>query len=315
MPTTIGMIETRNSYIDAINFGRATIAALSYVNQTEAREVHIMRLSTAFRRAGISTSLRYALSVLTMLREVENLNQGYWQPTPNRVVAIDHSLYLLVSISPTLELQRHLASVRNLGRIRTIDKAESHIFPSQALDHWLGKPPASTLTWTEDFISLAKKTLQPTRYSGSIEFFDIYRSRTGIWCPKWSESLPAEVRATDGIVLARHRLTATSNKYFVAQVSKGQVWAESNLPVDAERLQFGLAGLEGKRMGCRAERRGGSCAYQFNFQLPRQERRLLLALASRQPSIGTRLYLVEGLGANNAIRNRFDALGIEIGDV
>jgi hypothetical protein len=46
--------------IDAIEYGRGQLAALTYLTATTAREVHILRLRSSFDRAGIADKLRYA---------------------------------------------------------------------------------------------------------------------------------------------------------------------------------------------------------------------------------------------------------------
>ncbi len=52
--------------IDAVEYGRGQLAALSRYSATSAREVHVLRLRYAFERAGIANQLRFALIVINL---------------------------------------------------------------------------------------------------------------------------------------------------------------------------------------------------------------------------------------------------------
>src|SRR6218665_79466 len=72
--------------IDPLEFARGTLCSISFVDTNTAREVHATRLQYQFDRAGIVATMAGALETLKFLREAEPLDNGYWIPTPTRVV-------------------------------------------------------------------------------------------------------------------------------------------------------------------------------------------------------------------------------------
>jgi hypothetical protein len=212
--------KNANSSIDIVEYVRGQFSSLSYINEITAREVHVLRLRKTFERAGIENKLRFALKVLDLMREAQNLSNGYWYPTPFRVVPIN-DLAILVSSLPTQELQRHFEGVIREGYARVIPLTESLDFPRQLLDDWLGLDVGDSVLWCERQIKIALADMKPTIPSSSVQFYTTRSVRSFFGKttePQWvngPQSCPAWQK---NIVLCRERIAAEYYRYFFGKV-------------------------------------------------------------------------------------------------
>ena len=205
-----------NSSIDVVEYVRGQFSSLSYINDKTAREVHVLQLRKKFERAGIENELRFALKVLDLMREAQNLGNGYWYPTPLRVVPTD-GLAILVSSLPTHELQRHFEGVKREGYARVIPLTDSLDFPQQLLDDWLGLDVKDSVLWCEGQIKIALADMKPTIPSSSVQFYTArsVRSFSGITTePQWVDEPQFSLTWQEGIFLCRERIAATVNSFY-----------------------------------------------------------------------------------------------------
>lgn len=309
--THIQLKRVPTAALDPVEFARGHLVASAYLSSTSAREVHVQRLHIAFDRAGIAGKLRFALRVLSLMREAEDLGYGYWFPTPLRAVD-GGQLTLLVSASPTCELMRHFPSIRRAGYARVISLSDAENLPRQSLDQWLGDTPGSTEAWANLELECARAAMGTTSPYPHVEFFGVMASgprESPTFSPHWAHDPARAVIHGDGIVLCRERLSAVAFRYFVGQLDDGLLVAESNRTVDADRLQFGLAALAQRNISVNAKRLSDADVYFMPAQLPRSERRLLFALGQRDMCLPGKAYRVSLGAASSLVNARLKSLG------
>ena len=182
------------SSLDAVEYGRGQLAASSFFSTASAREVHVLRLRHAFECAGIANQLRYALVVINLMREAQELRGGYWFPTPLRVVPIDGQA-ILVGISPTRELQRHFRCAARVGYARILPHDDTQALPHQDLDNWLGLKVKDSVIWSETQVENARASMGPTIPSGNVQFFTTSTKRSPSYDPaRAADPFPACLR-------------------------------------------------------------------------------------------------------------------------
>lgn len=278
--------------IDAIEYGRGQLAALTYLAATTAREVHILRLGSSFDRAGIAHKLRYALNVLNLMREVQELKGGYWFPTPLRVVPIEGQAILVAPMS-TYELRRHFPSVTRAGYARVCLESDTKTLPKQELDKWLGVEAYKAVAWVEASLRKARDEMGPTIPSGNVQFFSVEASRPAFGSvvkPVWNNEPRAALVSGDGVVLCRERVTREYFRYFVGRVTGARLVAEGPIPRDTIRVQFGFAALCGKPLTVTVTERDNDYIFHIPIGLPRSERQLMLALGVRDMLFPGKVY-------------------------
>ncbi len=303
-----------NVVLDPVEFARGHLVGLAYRSSTSACEVHVQRLHSAFERAGIAGKLRFALRVLSLMREAEDLGRGYWYPTPLRAVD-GGQLILMVSTSPTGELKRHFPSIRRAGYARVISLSDAEDLPRQSLDQWLGDAPGSTVAWANLELERARAAMGTTLACPHVEFFGVVTSGSRelpTFSPHWVHDSARAVIHRDGMVLCRERLSAVAFRYFVGQLDEGLLVAESNRAVDADRLQFGLAALAQRNISVIAKRLSDADVYFMPAQLPSSERRLLLALGQRDMCLPGKAYRVSFGAASSLVNARLKSLGTDV---
>jgi len=307
-------MRTQSTTSDPVEFARGHLAAFSFLSSTSAREVHVQSIRRAFDKAGIGGTLRFAMRVLLLMREAEDLGNGYWFPTPLRAVNGD-GLTLLVSPSPTLELTRHFPSLRRAGYARVLSREDAKDLPRQALDDWLGSAPMSTKAWAESEVASARAAFGPTLPCSNLEFFCVLPSGTRaspIFSPHWTQDPTRAITDRDGIVFCRNRLSDAAFRYFIGRLDSNQLVAESNLKVDVDRLQFGFALAARQNITVVAMRLTDCDIFMLPANLPRPERRLLFALGCRDPRYAGRAYRVPNGSASSLVSARLVSLGAEV---
>lgn len=298
--------------IDPIEFARGSLCSLAYVDEQIAREVHIQRLSSAFAKVGISTRLKYALQVLTLLREAEHLGDGYWRPTPNRLVPFPSGCLLISSLT-TAELLRHFPSVQRLGYARAVRYSETSPLPFQALDSWLGLERETSVSLPKRMLSMSFGELKPTNISGNVQYFDVEKRHGLAYSPRWIPMPPKELKTPGSLALCRQKLSPFHIRYFIARYVNEGVIAESDELFEPARLAYGLAAACGKPLSISFRDDGEATTFEFDGALPRSERRLLLAVGTRdQNSQRMKSYRVAQRAAGMLLHNRLAALGASL---
>jgi hypothetical protein len=299
--------------IDAIEYGRGQLAALTYLTETTAREVHILRLRASFDRAGITHKLRYVLNVLNLMREVQELKGGYWFPTPLRVIPIEEQA-IIVGPVPTYELRRHFPSATRAGYTRVCLESDAKTVPKQEIDGWLGLEVYDTIRWVEAKLREACGEMGPTISSGNCQFFNVETIRSefsGVVKPVWKNNPRAALALGDGVVLCREPVTHEYFRHFVGRVVGARLVGEGTALRDMTRVQFGFAALAGKPITVMITARDDEFAFHISAGLPRSERQLMLALGVRDVSCPGKTYHVRREFVS-VIEARLQRLGCEV---
>jgi len=302
--------------IDPIEYCRGQIAALSFVRESTAREVHILSIRKLFERAGVVHSLRYALAILDLMREVQELGQGYWYPTPLRRVPLD-GRSMLIGIPPTHELRRNFQTVRRAGYARLIDDSEIRNVPHQDLDEWTSAEK-DTVGWAKRELLKARSAIGPTMTSGSVEFFGVTSRAIGgrrASLQSWlSKAQLGQITIWDGLVLCRERIGSGYHRHFFGALDGRHVVGEAPFQTDVNRIKFGLASLAGSPIT--VLRSADAMVHKLHIfgDLPRAERRLLLALGKRQPSRYGKTYSFHEADRPACLEDAIQNLGCEVKD-
>ena len=269
--------------IDIVEYVRGQFSSLSYINDKTAREVHVLQIRKTFERVGLENKLRFALKVLDLMREAQNLGNGYWYPTPLRVVPTD-DLAILVSTLPTHELQRHFDGVKREGYARVLPRTESLDFPQQLLDDWLGLDIGDSALWCERQIKIALADMKPTIPSGSVQFYTARSS--GITTePQWVNEPQSCLTWQEDIVLCRERIAAEYYRYFFGRALGSKLNAEGPTLKNVRRVIFGFSALVGKPISVIIVTKNGESVFRMAAIPPRPEWQVLLALGVRDGKV------------------------------
>jgi hypothetical protein len=293
-----------------IEFLRGQISAHSYVDISSARDVHVLRLRKTFERAGLEKKFRFSLKILDLMREVQNLGNGYWRITPLRVVPINN-FAILISSLPTNELLRHFKSVREEGYARIISSSEISGLPRQDIDSWLGLSVQDTIAWCSDLIKSTSQSMQTTIDPSVTQFYTVRSARvcnTAVNEPKWVDDPRFSLVWHNGIVLCRERIARESYRYFFGKLRNNKLVAESLILNNVTRVIYGYTALMGKPITIVKYSKNGITSFHISTNLPRPEWQLLLALGIRKGK-GFRVNLEESV---SLISEKLHQLGCEI---
>lgn len=280
---TVGELSNRSvtPVIDALEFARGTLSAMSFVATDTAREVHVTRLQDQFDRAGIAATMANALGTLHFLREAEPLDNGYWIPVPTRVIDLGGRHHFLIGINPTAELRRHFRSVRRAGAARIADAREIVSLPRQSLGAWRGHDGHSASVWARTTIEFAMQQFAASVVDEGVEAFG---TRSGRGAPGRREE-PVWVRPGDeaacnwrGVGLFRARTGATRYRYFLGRHQVQSAFLEGPPIREPNRMQFGLAALQNRALNIRTETSRDAVSIMLPLGAPTPLRRLLVAM-------------------------------------
>lgn len=269
--------------IDPLEFARGALCAATFVAADAARETHVAKLHSLFERAGLAPSMEVALKTMQLLREAEQLGNGYWTAAPVRVVELGPDCHLLVGPQPTSELQRHFAGLRRAGAGRVINGAVTSALPRQSQTAWRGSDGNDARAWTQATINSAMKQFAPSVVADNLQAFVVRHAggkrREPVWVSAGS-SPPCEWR---GVGLFRARTGATRYRSFLGKYEAGREFLEGPAVLDAARVQCGLAALQSQPLTTTIAVVPGSTSISLPVAPPRSVRRLLVALCEADP--------------------------------
>lgn len=273
---------------DPLEVARGALASLSFISECSAREVHSGRIQEVFARSGIGQHVLIpTLEALGNLREVERLEYGYWLPTPPRKVSLDANTSLLVSVAPTIELQRHFPTVRRAGLGRVVATQQAAALPSQPLRAWLDFADIDTPTWARAEIESALSGLKPSIASADMEAFGIKATRLpkqGVRNePAWLSSTDRRASVWRNVKLFRSRVSGRHYRYFLGRISNSGGLLEGLAVQDNLRLQYGFAALQGEPLTSSIRTKGDETYVRLPLSAPRSLYRLLSALCEPDP--------------------------------
>lgn len=236
--------------------------------------------------------IRRVLQALSDLREFENVGEGYWLPTPVRLVELPtQDTVLVVGGLDTAELRRRLyPGVRMLWITRTLPRGS--LEPTtlenrslwQTLPDYLGDAPPSLADWTTALLARAEQALKPS--AAGYTRFELYSPQAHGSRLQYFRWLPVDQlsKLPNGLVFCRttegYQLGA--RRYWLGTITafQGEARADKEYTVDPKdvlRLQYGMDLLEKSPTRALIRHAGDDALIQFENFLPPEERRLLIA--------------------------------------
>jgi hypothetical protein len=305
-----GSCVQENLTTDPLEYGRAQVVCSAYLGPTSASQVHVLKIRAAFERAGILHRFAYVLPVMSLMREVQTIGNGYWFPTPLRRVAAG-GFELIVGPHPTGELQRHFPSIERAGYARVAAAGLFHALPSQEFQDWLGIDEGNTHAWTLAAEKRAFNELGPTIQAEGSQFFS-GSARRGRATLSWTSNYRLATKTRLGLVLVRAPVGQERWRYLWGLLDGQRIAAESSIHGDIARIQFGISAAFGSPFVVNVIPRDDGALFQLPCSLPRPERRLLLALGTRDMSFSAKTYCVRRLHLVPVIEQALSELGCEL---
>ncbi len=251
--------------------------------------------------------IRRVLQALSDLREVEHVGEGYWLPTPVRLVELPaQDAILVIGGLDTAELRRVLhPSVQVLWITRTLPRAA--LEPAtledrslwQTLPDYLGDPPPSLAEWTTGLLERAARSL--TTSAAGYTRFEVYAPKVQGSRLQYFRWMPVEQfsKLPEGLALCRttERYQLGPRRYWLGTIAafRGEAGADKEYTVDSKdvlRLQYGIDLRQTFPTRVLVRQRGEDVLVQFENFLPPEERRLLIAFGKEESETPGRLPLV-----------------------
>lgn len=220
-----------------LEFVRGSLYSLSARADGRFETVHISRIRHSFERLGAPGLCNVGLRLLKLLQEAEPLFNGYWLPSPFRVVEIEGEFVFVGSVPNAHGL---LSEVRNEGLSRLLTPDVAGRFPSQRLENWMGLTSPGALALIVGFTAKHALTAAKTSNLRDVEYLSLTPSgingrRQFHWWPKPCVVLPAEQIA---ICRQSHHGRV---RYFSASLRGGRIVSEAPTELGISRLLFAVA--------------------------------------------------------------------------
>jgi hypothetical protein len=243
---------------------------------------------------GSDNPIERVLRYLEQIREVAPLGNGYWLPTPVRLVRLPNTKILLIGGIDTKSLQAHFGNIvhSTTGLVRWIKSTDDTMNLVQAgvewqrFEDWVGESETDIRTWTHNLLDKARQLLKP---SGSeITDFEVYIPSSPKNAPqhfRW-RAAPQLTSAPKRLVLCRFRqafvsyylgkLTGEKKVRLLSEIGVEQLGQE----VEISKLLYGLDALYQCPTYAQFEQPNEKHGkLKFSSRLPTTQLRLLLALA------------------------------------
>lgn len=272
---------------------RSALCALTYNTPHQFEPVHVRRIKACCERFGLSENVKQYLEILQLLREYEDLGEGYWAPTPQRFVKLP-GCRLIIAPNPTTELQRWFGdAIQSAGYARVYIFGSVIALPEQTADDWIGSP-GDLSQWTQGRLNYAKNNLRPTIHpDGRIEVYCPWahaRNPGRVARKRWVELEELDFDENDEPLLCRIKGVAGTTWFFAATKAQ-RVVAECEISHgEVLRLLYGLDALHGTSATLRVIKDGDQRRITLSMTIPEEEQRLLLALAQRGDDNGQEYY-------------------------
>ena len=285
--------DFRPIYITSLtNVVRRQLAPLwPELNLPEENSITVIGEQTQTKADPLSDPIRRVLETLKDLRDVIEVGNGYWLPTPVRLIQLPaKETVFVVGGTATADLSRILgAEVKLSGFVRYVVK--SSLSESvhrdktwwQSYEDWLGNPPKDIKIWMEMIFSKVKQDL----HKSATDFtnFDVYYPlfiNSSLQYYRWIrfEDLVRKLNTPPSyFVLCRtvsQHIQLAPTKYWLGSITLTSLKNESPvLPKDVRRMMYGFDYINGASVQAVWEPRG---VINLKNWLPSQESRLLIAL-------------------------------------
>ena len=260
-----------------LEFVRGSLYSLSARDDGRFESVHISRIRRSFEMLGAPGLSKVGLRLLKLMQEAQPLFNGYWIPSPFRVVEIED---VLVFVGALPNAHGFLGEVRHEGLSRLIAPDIGGRFPHQSLENWMGLTSPSPSALVVALTSKHALTAAETSNLRDVEYLSL--SSSGVnkrpkfyWWDRPNLALHAEQIA---ICRQSHR---GSVRYFSASLRGGQVVSEAPIHSGISRLLFAVAYQVGSPITAMIRRGPSGTEVTVDERLPIEEFRLGLLL-SRQ---------------------------------
>ncbi len=247
-------------------------------------------LGQDFQNTDSDDPIRHVLDQLKQVGDVAELGNGYWLPTPLRLVRLPNGQILLIGGMDTKSLQTRFGKrVQPTGFIRRVQSNDTAHLVREGIDwqdfeNWVGEAEADICTWTRNLLYDARKRLK--RSGSDVTDFEVYmpwlrKSKTAHQYYRWILAQKLAFAPKD-IVLCRFKQTFVT--YYLGLLTGEKpvrLYSESMLEQDIEirKLLYGLDALYENPTHAKFEQLNDKQGKLiFRSWLPATQRRLLLAL-------------------------------------
>lgn len=269
------------------DMARSILNGLAYSGSNIPYKCHINKINNRALFFGFTDGLKEHLDCLETLGEAYNAGAGYWSTSPTRNVSIG-KFWLIISSLPTIHFPRTIECKGNIG----IGRVSETPFPNvdtQDLHDWM-RVPGTLEAWITSILNLAKENLAPsTLRPDDHEFF--LPCNDGNPNRFWNPS--SKISQSYSEVILIRSLTQAPRHYFWGKLD-GKSLLESRFPVNLEdifRLRLAIEMLHGYSRTAYVITNNKQVELKVNFELPRQEERLLLAIGNKSQEANIRRYI------------------------
>jgi hypothetical protein len=261
-----------------LDIARAVIISSTRSALNGLSKCHILRLTNLSRIFGMKGSMKDTLKTLEDLREVQELDGGYWIPAPPKSVKINDE-WLISSPIPTSQLSPELVFLENIGFARLTRNSLLNGLV-QRLEDWMGMPNC-LCAWILDEIDFAKSKLkQTTLNKNDLEFYLPWYAQKNA---NWLSVTELTSLSRDSLFLGRSLAGGVSKYYWCG--FDGDVLQESliNFPKhELIKIQFALEILHDSAWRVlRINYMKNECSFICPFILPKEIERLLTAIGRK----------------------------------
>ncbi|MEK8018831.1 MAG: hypothetical protein VSS75_018310 [Candidatus Parabeggiatoa sp.] len=245
-------------------------------------------LGQNFQETDSDAPIRRVLEQLKQVGDVAELGNGYWLPTPLRLVRLPNGKILLIGGMDTKSLQTRFGKmVQPSGFVRSVQSNDTTHFERedihwQGFEDWVGEAETDICTWTRNLLDEARQRLNPS--ASDLTDFEVYMPRlckTNLQYYRWIQAQKLAFAPKD-IVLCRFKQTFVT--YYLGLLTGEKpvrLQRESRVEQDIEirKLLYGLDALAQCSTNAKFElldEKQGKLI--FRSWLPATQRRLLLAL-------------------------------------
>ena len=220
-----------------LEFVRGSLCSMSVRNDGRFEAVHISRIRRSFEMLGAPGLTKVGLRLLKLMQEAEPLFNGYWLPSPFRVIEIEGEL---VFVGAVPHAHGFLGEVRNEGLSRLLASEIAGRFPRQNLENWMGLTSPDPLALLVAFKSTHVLAAAKTSNLRDVEYLSLMSSDV-TKRPKfhWGDR-PNVVLRAEQIAICRQSHCGRV-RYFSASLRGGQVVSEAPIHSGISRLLFAVA--------------------------------------------------------------------------
>jgi hypothetical protein len=230
--------------------------------------------------------------LLEFLGEIVHCGQGYYLPTPVRLIPLGSGGALVVGGRPTWALRQQLGlAVGWAGLGRMLPPIEAGCVPAdvfrQSGDTWMGRPVQDLVMWTEEMLNNARRSLLSAGSPAEVAAYQVYQPhRSDSQIRRWISPNEWQAARYSAGELWLCRSSTWPHRFWLAPLSARALFDRSDdvAPEHARRLMYGLDQRAGRSVSARVNpaREPGIRELTLWSWPAWEELRLLLALAHRR---------------------------------